>query len=381
MNYPYFDNFTIVLYSIFGFLCVLSIHIAKGGEYSSIRTFKGFSLLFITLFCFSVFRKVGLHLGGEDALSYQEGFINYFNHGAERFETTDVLYGFLVRTIRSVTDNPYIFRGICYSLIICGYIVVINKLAPHKISPVPFICILIPFMRSFGSMRNSISISFFLIAICAYYDRKYLWCCVWIIASVLIHRLSFVMLAIFPFLWAYDKYLNNISYKKLIVVIACLIILSYILARILQQYIILFSLFESDGNADAWYLTNGKDKNVLLSWPMYITHLLLLIAISLCHKNLPKTRRIVFLLKIFWFDIIILPATLVLGMWRIAEYLFIPNLILWSILIPIFYKRFSASSRSIIQLIFLTGFWSLMCIRLMREWQDLAIMPYLFFWQ
>lgn len=380
MHYPYFDTKTLIIYFIFGILCILSVHIAKGGRYSSLNSTKGFLLLFVTLFIFSVFRKVGLHLGGEDALRYQEGFITYFQNGATRFENTDVLFGYITAAIRLVTDNPYIYRGWCYSLIIIGYIIVIKYLSPQKISPIPFICILIPFMRSFGSMRNSMSIALFLIAIVLWFQHENLWCLIFVFMSVLTHRLSFVMIALFPFAYLYNRCIS-LSKIKYIIYVSISIFISYTLAKFLQDYIILFSLFEDSGNADMWYLINNQGANILLNWPMYLPHILLFVAIIPVFDKLQHKKDSKFLIMLFSFDIIILPASLVLGMWRFAEYLFIPNLILWGIIVSNYYKIVTPASRIIIRSLAFVGFSSLMLIRLSREWQDLSLMPYLFFWQ
>lgn len=379
MHYPYFDYITIFIYLAFGLLCVLSVHIAKGGDYSYEKSLKGFLLLFISLFIFTVFRKVGCHLGGEDAIKYQQDFI--YGISDARFDNTDILYGFITRLIREFTDNPFIYRGVCYSIIVYGYVKVINSLSPQNISPIPFVCIMIPLMRSLGSMRNSMSISLFLIALVAYYNKKYIWCMVWLTASVMMHRLTFAMLSLFPFLWIADIIIKKKSIFSFIIIISVLTALSYFVAKILQQYIILFSLFEDNGSADMWNLTRNKDANVLLNWPMYLPHLLLLLFLLIGYKKLPKTKNTLFLLYLFSFDFIMLPATLVLGLYRYTEYLYIPNLILWGVLIANYYKRFSYSSRFVIQGGFLIGFSALVCIRLIREYEDLSVMPYLFFWQ
>ena len=384
MGYPYSDTYTYISYLIVGLVCVLSIHISKGESFSSQKEFKGFSILFTTLFLFAVLRKVGLHLGGEDALTYQTGFIDYFNNGSERYQSTDILFGLLTGAIRFMTDNPYIYRGVCYSIIIVGYIRVIKVLSPQHISPIPFICILIPFMRSLNTMRNSISISLFLFALVAFYNRKFYQCLIWMIMSILMHRLSIIMIIVFPSMILYDKYLKNRSkWGKwgIVIIVGSLMMLSYLASRLLQNYVLLIGLFAESSNADFWYMTNNIGGNILLNWPMYLLHLMLLVCLMWKYENLPDNPKIKFLIGLFFFDLIMLPATLVLGMWRYTEYLYIPNLILWGCLIPCFYKDFILSSRMIVRMICLTGFSALMLIRLSREWYEAALMPYKLFFQ
>lgn len=382
MNYPYFDNFTILIYLFAGTLCMLSMKIARGTiRYSNKKSIEGFRLLFITLLFFASLRKVGMHLGGEDALSYQESFINYYNHGSERFESTDILFGLFVGSIRCITDNPIVFRFLCYGLISFGYVYYLKTFCPQGSSCIPYICIMIPYMRSLNTMRNTMSIALFLISLVAFFKNKYYQCIILVVCSVLIHRLTFIMLSFFPFYFIFRNYILTSSKKKLIIFTLVFIFLSYLLAVQLQKFIIIFSLLENNGNADMWYLTTNQGKNILLSWPMYLVHLLLFIALIICYQHVPSTKQINFLKIVFIFDLIMLPATLVLGMWRFAEYFYISNLILWGVLIAIISKMVTHSSKPIVLSIMALGFYGLLYIRLTREWTDAALMPYLFFWQ
>lgn len=379
--FPYFDINTVFIYIIIGLICILSIHIAKGGNYSKSKSLLGFGLLFFTLVFFAVLRKVAYNLGGTDSLNYEEGFIRFYQSGAERFNDTDVLFGKFTGSIRFFTDNPLIYRLFCYSIIVIGYIYCISKWSPQRISPIPYITLLIPYMRSLNTMRNSMSISLFLIALVCWYERRTFFCILFLTMSLFTHRMTFFMLSIFPLYWIYKNFVFHKSdaVKFLIVIIG--IVASYILGVMLQRFIILFAFLDNNGNADFYYLTHNEGANILLNWPMYLPHILLFTAILIIHKHLPKNRITNFLITLFFIDIILFPATLILGMWRFFEYLFIPNLILWSIIIATFYNRFAYSSRCILQLIFLVGFSSLMIIRLCRDWEDASLMPYLFFWQ
>ena len=381
MQYPYFDYFTVLLYLFVGTLCMLSMKLARGGMiYDRLASLKGFTALFLILLLFAGLRKVGLHLGGEDALRYQEGFLHYYNHGSERYDDTDVLFGCFTGLIRAFTDSPVIYRFFCYGLISFGYVYFIKTFSPQGISCIPFICILIPFMRSFGSMRNTMSIALFLFCIVALFHKRYFLCIIFAISSMLMHRLTFVMLSFFPFYYLFEKYIIHKSKKTILLVVLGLMLLSYLAAVQLQKYIILFSLFDNNGNADMWYLTNKAGGNILLNWPMYIVHLMLFIALMIRYKSIPNTPQITFLKIIFFFDIIILPASLVLNLWRFAEYFYIANLILWGIIITVICKKFTKESSLIVRGCALLGFYGLLYIRLTHEWEELALMPYLFIW-
>lgn len=382
MNYPYYDNFTILLYLFVGSLCMFSVNLARGSfkrsHYSSI---VGFSFLFIILILFASLRKVGLHLGGEDALNYQNMFINFFNNEAERFQSTDIMFGFFTESIRRLTDNPIIYRLVCYGIIAVSYVNYIRYFCPQGVSCVPFICILIPFMRSFNTMRNSLSIALFLLCIVAFAEKKVLKCIVFLTLSLLMHRLTAIMLAFFPFYWIFKRYLIRAKRAKILIFTVVMLGVSYLIAVQLQSFILAFSLFDNNGNSDMWYLTNNQGSNIILSWPMYIMHVLLFILFLLTDHLMRPTKKYNTLKIIFLFDFIMMPASLVLGMWRFAEYFYISNLILWGIYIKILSKRFTPTSSSIISCGFALAFYALLYFRLIREWHDASLMPYLFIWQ
>lgn len=381
MSYPYFDYPTIGLYLIVGTLCMWSVKFAKGSRrYIPAHSVEGIASLFIILLLFAILRKVGTHLGGEDAFRYQEAFVNYYNYGAERFENTDILFGFFTGTIRLFTDSPIIYRLFCYGLISFGYVYFIKTLTPQGISSIPFICLLIPFMRSLNTMRNTMSIALFLLSIVALFNRRYFICTLFVCGSLFMHRLSFIMLSFFPFFFIFKKNIIKESKKKIIIIIGCLILLSYFAAVQLQKFIILFSLFADNGNSDMWYLTTNAGKNILYNWPMYIVHILLFIALMLRYNHLPDTRQLIFLKIIFFFDIVLLPATLVLGMWRFTEYFYISNLILWSVIITMLSQKLTINSAHLLKLGCLIGFYGLLYIRLTHEYKEAALMPYLFIW-
>ena len=140
MHYPYFDTSTIVLYSVVGTICMLSVHIAKSSKhYDYKQTILGLSMMIGTLVLFAALRKIGLHLGGEDSQRYEEAFINFYNHGADRYEDTDILFGYLTGTLRFFTDSAIVYRICCYGIIAFGYAYFIRYICPNGVSSIPFI--------------------------------------------------------------------------------------------------------------------------------------------------------------------------------------------------------------------------------------------------
>ena len=110
-------------------------------------------------------------LGGKDSYTYELLF-KYSFSGSSRFINYDILFGYFNKLIRTFTDNVYIYRAICYAIIVYGYVAFIKYVCPENVSALPFITLMIPYLKSFNTMRTSIAISVFLIGLTLLYRKK-----------------------------------------------------------------------------------------------------------------------------------------------------------------------------------------------------------------
>lgn len=381
MGHPYFDINTIYLYLIVGFICIFSVKYAKDGEYNETKERRGLWLMFITLIAFAVFRKVAYRIGGVDALGIENRFVNLDSIGLGRFTHTDVLFGKYLVALHYISNSVIFYRAVSYGIIVYGYVYYIKNICPRDISPLPFIAILIPYMRSLNTMRSSVAIAFILFGLVTYYNRKYIWSVSWFILACFMHRVSIVFLPLIPFLFIYDYYFSDLTKTRYFVILSVSIFISFLIGETIQNYVVDTQLFRGDETSDYYYLTMNRGQRAIERVSMYLPHLLLYCALFLKYNDIPKTNVTKFLIAIFSFDIIMLPISLILGMWRFFEFLFLPDLILWGVLIPLFYKDEEPIYNLAVGCCVLFAFSSFMVIRLLHDYQAAGLMPYLFIWQ
>lgn len=388
MKYPYWDLPTFVFYYLIGIVCAILIGIRYGnlsiknsriGIITNTNEWYGYYLLIIILILFATLRKVAPGLGGTDSVRYESFFINSHND-LGRFSSSDILYGYYIYYLRSITSSPIIFRLVSYSIIAFNFIYFIKEICPYKVSMVPFILIVWPYICGFSSMRNTMAIGFLLLALVQYYKHRYVWGFALFILACLLHRMTFVFLPLFILYKPLFRAISNSNKLKLFLIITGSIIIATYIARVLQNYIILFGILDNSETADGSYITKNAEYNVLRSWPMYIQQVILMLFFFVNFKTY-SSNKVKFVVFLSCIDAIITLPSLILGMWRISQYLYLPTLILWGKLIYDFNLRFKKSYRPIISLIFLLGFTFILYKRLDAVYESSSLMPYLFIWE
>ena len=155
-------------------------------------------------------------LGGKDSYTYELLF-KYSFSGSSRFINYDILFGYFNKLIRTFTDNVYIYRAICYAIIVYGYVAFIKYVCPENVSALPFITLMIPYLKSFNTMRTSIAISVFLIGLTLLYRKKRFMAAILILSTMFIHRISVIFVIFLPFYYIIGKRLNSKNTYKIII--------------------------------------------------------------------------------------------------------------------------------------------------------------------
>lgn len=379
MPQPHFSIVTLILYVIIGVLGAVFIKSANNNRSIHVSFVRSGEFLFYAAFvftfvCFALFRKVGEDIGGSDAIRYIDGFENIFRENS-RFETQEQLFLAYNKLIRSFTDNYKIYFLFCYSIISFAYVFFIKNFISKNISYIPFVLLIFPFLRSFSSLRSSLAIAVFLIALVLLKNRKTILSYILIFATFFIHRISALFILFIPFYLIYKNRFLKFHGIKLYIFFITYILLGYICARFVQQYVLIIQLAYS--STDLYYLSGSVGKNIFERWPMMFPYILLFIVYIFGYKKLKDDNK-TNLLKLFCaFDIIIMPVSLVLGIWRANEYLYVARIIMWGMLINIFQEKFSIPSRMIFNLAVSLSFLSWLIFRICSEWNDLKIMPYI----
>ena len=380
MSTAHFDIASLVLYvliAISGSLLIKAANNNKSVKIPYIRSgeFLYYTILFVVFVVFAVFRKVDANVGGTDAPAYIYNFENIFNTGT-RYEYQEQLFLVFIKAVRYLTDEYKVYFLICYSLIAYSYIYFLKNFLPDKaVSYIPFILLLYPYLKSFNTLRSSLAIAIFLIALVCLLKKKNVLGTLLIFSTFFIHRMSILYIVFVPFYFLFRKQVCGYGRRKLLLFLIFFILASYLCARFLQHFIIAFQLLYSD--TDAYYLTKSIETGILTRWPMLLPHFLLLVFLLSFQNKLPKNGKADFLKILCIFDIIIMPVSVVLGMWRANEYFYVARLITWGVLIELFSNLFSKSSKIIVKLVVFAAFLTWLIFRICSEWQELKIMPYL----
>lgn len=370
MFQPYFDLNTLFLYIAIGLSIVFLIRM----NVKSKRKNNSYFILFVVLLIFSISRKVGFCLGGMDSLSYENIFL--IRDYGRFLENKEYLFVYFTDLIRGFTTDTVVYRCFCYSLIIVSYINFIKEFCPKKASSIPFLLIMYPLLMSFNTMRNSMAMAIILLGLVLIKKKKDIMGVALVVSSIFFHRMSMIYLPIILFYYVLRKkiiFKTKISFALLIIIS---LVLSSIVGKLFQSYVISAGLV--DGN-DAYYLGMNKGNSFLSALSYFIP--LLLISAFMCinsHKKMVEKYKFLYLIVLY--DIIIFPCTVTFGMWRANEYMYIPRLIMWAILISSFCQKYSFRSRLIIKIIFLIFFILWFINRLEGIYADAALMPYVLNW-
>lgn len=368
-NYPYFEINSFVLYIIIGLFGAYCINDYIKSKKKNVR---GLLFFFIAYASLASFRSVDFALGGADALNYQEFFLSSINSLGE-YESKDILFGRFTYLCRIITDSPFLYRIICYSIITYAYLLFIKEFSFYNSSSIPFLLLMIPYLKSFNTMRTSLAIAIFTIGIIFLFKKKTLLSIITILSTFFIHRMSILFILFLPYYYiTKDININITKYKTLLGLVSYMVI-GYLVSVMLQEYIKAANLLTG---SDSYYLTMNSGKSFFESIVTVVPLCLILIVWYLCGNNLTNNNKVNYIKLLIFFDILIYPISFLLGMWRANEYLFIERIIFWSILIPSSEKFFKGNSKKIINYSYCILFFLWLGYRILREWEPCSIMPY-----
>lgn len=370
MLQPYFELNTLLLYIAIGLCIVFFVRT----NINSNKKGYSFYILFILLLIFTVSRKVGINLGGMDSISYENIFIN--RDFTRLIENNEFLFVYFTDIIRSFTENPIIYRLFCYALIIFSYIYFIKEFCPRSASPIPYFLVMYPLLMSFNTMRNSMAVAMILIGLVLVNNRKDIWGILFVISSIFFHRMSIIYTPVIIFYYLFRKVDLFKSKKFLALALAIATFVSSVVGSTLQGYVLSAGFLDRN---DLYYFTMNSDSSFTSALAFFIPLLLISIFMVMnTDKQLFEKHKALYLFVLF--DIIIYPCTFIFGMWRANEYLYIPRLTLWAILLFTFFQKFNSSTRTFVKIAALGIFILWFVDRLEGVYKNSALMPYMLNW-
>lgn len=373
-NFDYLSLFLFIIIGLFGAILlsygkknkiILVINSNQNLNFLKINIY--YTLFFLLFVIFASFRKIGVGIGGADILNYVDAFENALVV-TPRFE---ILFTFLLKLIRSFTSNYRIFFFLVYGIIVSSFIRFIERYCPDYVAFSPFICLIFLYLKDFNTLRSGIAVAVFLLALSVW--NKKLISFILIFSTVLIHRSSILYALFYFFYYLYEKRLKNIKTSKLIFILSFYLIGMYLITSNAQGIILKLNLLE--GN-DVYYVRKSLNYNIFERWPMFFAQLCLLVCIIFFNKDLNKSIQINFIKVCCMYDFIMIPASLILGMWRANEYFYLARLIMWGEIIHIIEKK--TKSKILIRVIFLLIFISWVIFRIFQEYDEIKVIPYIF---
>ena len=372
------DILSLVLYFAMGMLGAFLLKSGISAEAGHYQVKQGGRinwnyLVFFSLFLvFAVFRKVGTNIGGADALGYARDYQTGVM--PSRYLYSEQLYGLFVGILNTIFHNYKFHFIIIYGLILLAYLMFFKRYTSPKNTMIPMILLVFPYIKSFNTIRTSLAIAVFLIALSVIENRKIL-SLLLIISTFFIHRMSILFIPIWFYYWFVKKWASEIKRWKLILLAVALIGGSIILATYMRTYVLALGIMN---DTDTWYLSRTLQRSWVNYYPMYAAHLILLAAILFFDKKVDQTDEYQSLKTFCFYDIAVMPASLILGFWRANEYLYIARLIMWGYLLRVPEKWFADNSKWIYRCFIFIIFMAWLYLKIQGEWDDCKLMPYIF---
>lgn len=348
------------------------------------RSSFAYVIWFVIWVVFATWRYVGSHIGGMDATAYIQYFDVCLNPKGYWFaDHVDLLYRVINKIIRLFTNDYHILFFILYGLIVSSYIIFVENFRFKHMNYAPLLLVVYIYTRSFNTLRTSLGIACVLLSLVYLKKNKYGKAVLLAIASTLFQVASLIYAGFLLFYYMYKK--RNVKIQTCIIWILC----ASVIGR-LGQYII--------GNYDVpflshgvyrWYAVYSQVGQTFFTnyWKISFTQIVLGLTMAMMWKPLKREissrdseerNRLEFLRLICIYDVILIPVTYILNIWRGYEYLYIARLLMWAELIPLISRRVSYNGRMTIKIGSVLLFIGWLIFRMYNTWEDSGLMPYLF---
>lgn len=340
-------------------------------------------LWFVIWEVFAVCRLVRYPIGGADATAYARFFVNCF-HPVGEWETNhiDIMYRLLNQCVRLFTDDYHVMFFVVYAIILISYIVFIEEFRISEMSCIPFAILVYIYIRGFNTIRTNLGVACILFSLVAMHRKRVKTAFIFAVISGMFQVASILYAAIIIF-----YYLNK---EKKVKIQYCIIGLFFAsLAAKIGQYIITnYQLPFLNNGAYRWYASTSSGQSFFADyWKIAFPQIVMGGIYFVMYKKLQKAKqkmksddkdKVQFLEWVIVFDVLTIPMTFILGIWRGYEYLYIARLMMWSYLIPIIIRCFTKESRKYVIACFFLVFVGWMIFRQYSTWEDSCLMPYIF---
>ena len=390
MHY-YWSYPTLFLYIAIAFLAIYGLTLEKKRHLkitlgNSISISAGYFLFFISFWLLAVVRCTEDGYGGIDIANYLRTFDNIKSVKISIFsllssEQNEPLFLLITKAIGFISQNHRFYLAVMYGIIVIGYITFIKTYCSYRVSLIPMIMLIFPFLKSFCTLRSSVAIAIILIGLCVYNKNK-IWG--WVIVSLFIHISAALYIPFPAFYELYKKKKEKLSTVKIIFMAVFYITLVYVLATIFKRN---FGASVFTGNYS--YYANTLNGNSFISRiPLYFMQLALAAALVITNKksnnieciyedneSTSEAQEKEFFVKLCCiYDIIVIPAAFLFGIWRANEFFYIARLLMWGKIMEPF--KTNRNMKYLVNALAFSVVMIWLIFRLSHEFAELGIMPY-----
>ena len=284
--------------------------------------------------------------------------------------------------MRIFTDDYHVMFFLIYAIIVASYIAFIEEFRISKMSCIPFVILVYIYIRGFNTIRTNLGVACVLFSLIAMHRKRIKTAFVFAIISTLFQVASLLYAAVVLF-----YYLNKEKNVRIRLCVIGLFFASFV-ARLGQYIILNYQLPFLKNGVYRWYASTSSGQSFLGNyWKIAFPQIVMGGIYFALHKRLQIAKegmkpcdrdKVQFVEWVIIFDVLTIPVTFVLGIWRGYEYLYIARLMMWAYLLPIIMRCFTKQSRKYVHIGFFIMFVGWMIFRQYNTWEDSGLMPYIF---
>lgn len=377
---PHWSFQTLVFYLLLGIFPLLSIRYNHG----TLTKFGLFDSLWLVIWTiaptFRVIQRTGV--GGRDAYGYIKYFEvcnNEYVNSAYSHTADDWGFKLINQLLNGICGDYHFFLLVVYAFEVFCFIRFFKVFCTREANVLPFFLTPFLFVRSFSTIRSNLAIAFFLMAMVLLAKRKNIWAIGVAVFSVLIHKMLIVYV---PFIFLFFWFKNiRLSRKVIFASFGVSAGLVVVLKQVILRYV---HSLNFDG-AYASYI--GKSVSFLQTWGIAFEQLVLGAAVvavlgklyDYCNDDEEEDNHINKLLLLGCiYDVLLVPICGAMGIWRGYEVMYLPRIVMWSIIISICQQYMSEGIKSITNVFLFVVLAVWLIFRYYATWKSSGLMPFIF---
>jgi hypothetical protein len=294
----------------------------------------------------------------------------------------DLGFQYLNKVLRFITSDYHLLFAVVFSFIAYSIVVFVKRYSHQLFSCIPLFLAFYVYLRGYNTMRSVLAMSLIIAGLTCVADRRFLMAYVLMICTALTHKVGIIYALVIPYL--HFVYYHRVKAKYFIW--AAIAIIG--LGPIARSWFIRYAFSNDLGGAYGSYAEKAMETEGIFGafvecFLQYMLALLLIFFSSKIRRVMAAYGKEMYntidlLLYICYFDMLLIPINIMMGIWRGNEFFYIPRLCMWGVIIFVFTRNFTASSKKIVKGVAFLLFVAWFIFRLNRTYEASSLMPYIF---